>query len=200
MKITREMLKAKNACVEGYRAFCEAYPEKEYPEGAEYQEVLDNCAENDKDEYALWLIDIFGQTNGARFIDGDLTTDKSIFVCGSLEVTGKIICKKYVRTGHSIKAGYGIEAGRGIKAGCGIEAGRGIKAGHSIKAGYGIKAGRGIKAGCGIEAGYGIEAGNNYGIYAGLNSNINSDYRFVRAKERPANLMCGKFEAVSNDE
>ena len=164
MKITREMLKAKNACAEGYRAFCEAYPEKEYPEGAEYQEVLDNCAENDKDEYAVWLIDMFGQTNGVRFIDGDLITDKSIFVCGRLEVTGKIICKKYVRTGLGIKAGCGIEAGWGIEAGCGIE------------------------------------AGNNYGIYAGLNCTINSDYRFVRAKERPANLMCGKFEAVSNDE
>ena len=117
MKITREMLKAKGACAAGYREFCEAFPESEYPDGVDYQDVLDKCAENDRDSHASWLLDVFGRTNDVKYIDGDLISDSSIYVCGRLEVTGKISCKRSIKAGGSIKAGWGIEAGGSIKAG-----------------------------------------------------------------------------------
>ena len=162
MKITRDMLKAKGACATGYREFCEAFPKDKYPDGVDYQEVLDKCTENDRDSHASWLLDMFGRTNDVKYIDGDLISDSSIYVCGRLEVTGKISCKRSIKAGDDIKAGYGIEAGGGIKAGLGI------------------------KAGWGIKAGYGIEAGKDYGIYAGLRCRLSmSDHRKIAASRKP---------------
>ena len=55
-------------------------------------------------------------------------------------------------------------------------------------------AGEGIKAGEGIEAGGGIEAGCGYGIYAGLRAKVtNREYRTIRAKNKPDNIMCGEW-------
>ena len=130
-KITRDMLREKGACTSGYREFCKEFSDDEYPDGVGYQDLLDRCAENGRDAYASWLIDAFGHTTDVRKIEGDYISEKSIYVCGRLEVTGKIYCR------GSIKAGESIEAGRGIKAGWGIEAGESIEAGND----WGIYAG-----------------------------------------------------------
>ena len=112
-KITREMLKAKGACAIGYREFCDAFTKAEYPYGVEYQEILDKCAENDRDSHARWLLSAFGKITDVKEIDGDYISEKSIFVCGSLRATGKISCKRYVEAGWGIEAGedFGIYAG-----------------------------------------------------------------------------------------
>ena len=204
-KITRDMIKAKGAFPAGYREFCKTFPEEDYPDGVEYQKILDRCAENGRDSYASWLVYTFGKTTDVRKIEGDYISEKSIFVCGRLEVTGKISCIGRIEAGDSIKAGCGIEAGDSIKAGCGIEAGwdieagcdikagRGIEAGWGIKAGWGIEAGDSIKAGRGIEAGDSIKADENFGIYAGLSVRLDSNDRQVKAKQKPINLICGEF-------
>ena len=130
MKITKELLKEKGACADGYRDFLKEYPVDKYPDGVEYQELLDCCAEKNF-SYGSWLLGAFGKTDGARKIDGDLITEKGIIFAGRLEVKGCI------KAGEGIKAGCGIEAGEGIEAGRGIEAGNGIKAGDE----FGIYAG-----------------------------------------------------------
>ena len=119
IKITRDMLKEKGACASGYRAFCKEFPDDEYPDGVGYQDLLDRCAENGRDAYASWLIDAFGHTTDVRKIEGDYISEKSIYVCGRLEVTGKIYCRGSIKAGESIEAGWGIEAGNdwGIYAG-----------------------------------------------------------------------------------
>ena len=188
MKITKELLKEKGACAAGYRDFLKEYPVDKYPDGVEYQELLDCCAEKNF-SYGSWLLGAFGETGEVRKIEEDLIVEKGIIFAGQLEVKG------------CIKAGWGIEAGWGIKAGWGIEAGRGIEAGEGIKAGLGIEAGEGIEAGWGIEAGRGIEAGCEYGIYAGLRCRVtNKTLRKIIAKERPENIMCGEFEEKSDSE
>ena len=174
MKITKELLREKGACAAGYRDFLKEFPEEKYPDGVEYQDLLDCCAEKNF-SYGSWLLSEFGRTDDVRKVDGDLITEKSIIFAGRLEVSG------------SIKAGCGIEAGEGIEAGCGIEAGEGIEAG------CGIKAGEGIKAGCGIEAGC------EFGIYAGLCVRITSEYRKIIAKTKPENIMCGEFVEAENE-
>lgn len=116
MKITKELLKEKGACAAGYRDFLKEYPVDKYPDGVEYQELLDCCAEKNF-SYGLWLLDVFGRTDDVRKIDGDLIVEKGIIFAGRLEVKGCI------EAGWGIKAGWGIEAGEGIKAGYGIEAG-----------------------------------------------------------------------------
>jgi hypothetical protein len=181
MKITKELLKEKGACAAGYRDFLKEYPVDKYPDGVEYQELLDCCAEKNF-SYGSWLLGAFGKTDEVRKIDGDLIVEKGIIFAGRLEVKG---C---------------IKAGCGIKAGWGIKAGRGIEAGEGIEAGCGIEAGEGIEAGCGIEAGMGIEAGDEFGIYAGLRCRItNKTQRKIIAKNRPENIMCGEFEEKKDD-
>lgn len=110
MKITKELLKEKGACAAGYRDFLKEYPVDKYPDGVEYQELLDCCAEKDF-SYGSWLLGAFGKTDEVRKIDGDLIVEKGIIFAGRLEVKG------------CIKAGGGIEAGWGIDVGGGIEAG-----------------------------------------------------------------------------
>ena len=113
-KITRDMIKAKGACVSGYKEFCKAFPKEAYPDGVEYQKILDRCAENGRDSYASRLVYTFGKTTDVRKIEGDYISEKSIVVCGRLEVTGKISCIGSIEAGDGIKAGRGIEAGWGI--------------------------------------------------------------------------------------
>ena len=176
MKITKELLKEKGACVDGYRDFLKEYPVDKYPDGVEYQELLDCCAEKNF-SYGSWLLGAFGKTDEVRKIGGDLIAEKGIIFAGRLEVKG---C---------------IKAGWGIKAGCSIKTSWGIKAGDGIEAGYNIK------AGCGIEAGDGIEVGDEFGIYAGLCCRVtNKTLRKIIAKERPENIMCGEFEEKSDSE
>ena len=116
MKITKELLKEKGACAAGYRDFLKEYPVDKYPDGVEYQELLDCCAEKDF-SYGSWLLGAFGKTDEVRKIDGDLIVEKGIIFAGRLEVKGCI------KAGEGIETGYGIEAGGGIKAGFGIKAG-----------------------------------------------------------------------------
>ena len=122
MKITKELLREKGACAAGYRDFLKEFPEEKYPDGVEYQDLLDCCAEKNF-SYGSWLLSEFGRTDDVRRVDGDLITKKSIIFAGRLEVSG------------IIKAGCGIEAGEGIEAGCGIEAGWefGIYAGLRVR-------------------------------------------------------------------
>ena len=105
MKITKELLREKGACAAGYMGFLKEFPEEKYPDGVEYQDLLDCCAEK-RFGYGSWLLSEFGRTDDVRKVDGDLITEKSIIFAGRLEVS------------RSIKAGEGIEAGWGIKAGC----------------------------------------------------------------------------------
>ena len=128
MKITKELLKEKGACADGYRDFLREYPVDKYPDGVEYQELLDCCAEKNF-SYGSWLLGAFGKTVEVRKIEGDLIVEKGIIFAGRLEVKGCI------KAGEGIKAGLGIKAGWGIKAGGGIEAGDevGIYAGLSCR-------------------------------------------------------------------
>ena len=193
MKITKELLKEKGACAAGYRDFLKEYPVDKYPDGVEYQELLDCCAEKNF-SYGSWLLDEFGKTDEVRKIGGDLIAEKGIIFAGQLEAEGCIKAGWGIKAGCGIKTGFGIEAGGCIEAGDGIKAGLGIEAGGCIEAGWGIEAG-----GC-IEAGDGIKAGDEFGIYAGMRCRItNKTLRKIIAKKRPENIMCGEFEEKKDD-
>ena len=162
--ITIDMLNAKGACMSGMRDFLDKYPESEYPQGVDYQELLDACAAADRDDYGSWLLDIIGRTNAVLEVD-EINSEKSIFFAGSIVCNGSIKCAK------SITAGSGINAGNGITAGSGITAGRGITAGWGINAGndYGIYAGLRVRM-------------SEKKICA-----------TITTKEEPHNIVCGEF-------
>ena len=181
--ITPKYLKKLGPCADGYRDF-----KKHFPEGGEYQKVLDKCAELNKFGYASWLMDKIGPTEDVLKIESFDNPDKSLIFAGQIKI------KEYA------KAKY-VMAGEGIKAGEGIEAGWGIKAGDGIEAGWGIKAGNGIEAGWGIKAGNGIEAGDDFCIFAGLRIK-KTDWMIdaiVSARCKPVNLISGFWKEKENE-
>ena len=161
--ITVEMLKVKGACASGMRDFLKEFPREQYPDGADYQEVLNRCAEHKRQNYAEWLLNEFGATKTTLSVY-EINTDGYVFFAGRIEARGKIRCK-------AIMAGREIEAGREIKAGWGIKAGEGIKAGWGIKAGEDF----------GVYAGLAVRLSDK------------SQYAKITAKEKPANIICGEW-------
>jgi len=106
-KITLAYLKELGACREGQREF-----QKAFPDGGEYQEVLDRCAEEGRLDFAGWLFSHVGHTEDVRTYSEDIAEpDKNIFFAGRIEFVGSVFA-------------------RGIEAGCGIKAGEGILAGE----------------------------------------------------------------------
>ena len=165
-------------CTDGYRWFCETYPD-----GGKYQEILDRLCELDRFCDARWLLDKVGATNDVLEIDSIDDKEKNIYFAGTIIARKDLILK-------NIKAGGFIKAGKSIKAD------ESIKAGKSIEAGEYIKTSEYIEAGGYIEAGECIKAGEDYGVYAGLRMRI-SDMKesgYVKAQEKPKNLMCGYWE------
>lgn len=158
--ITKEFLKELSPCTDGYRWFCETYPD-----GGKYQEILDRLCELDRFCDARWLLDKVGATDDVLEIDSIDDKEKSICFAGTIIASKNLTLKK-------IKAGGYIEAGEYIEAGGYIEAGWHIKADWHIK------------------------AGKDYGVYAGIGV-ILSDMKkigYVKAQEKPENLMCGYWE------
>lgn len=172
-KITLAYLKELGACREGQREF-----QKAFPDGGEYQEVLDRCAEEGRLDFAGWLFSHVGPTKDVRTFSEDIIEpDKNIFFAGRLEFSGSVSVKR-------------IQAGEGIQAGLSIQAGEGIEAGWGIKAGKGIKAGEGIKAGCG------------YCVFAGLSVPMSSweSFAVVTAKSKPNNLRSGYWKPLEGSD
>ena len=138
MKITLDWLKEKNACGEARREFA-----KRFPEGAEYQDVLDALAAENNFEWAYWLMHAAGPVDTVLEVE-ELTAEASLFFAGKVIVKGAIEVAKWILAGGGIEAGGGIKAGEGIEAGGGIEAGNdfGIYAGLrlriSLKAEYAV--------------------------------------------------------------
>ena len=163
--ITRDHFAQLGACESGMDFFDQTYPEGK----AEYQDMLDKAVAGGHTDYATWLLEKVGPTEDVLEVEEINSKELDIVFAGRVFAKLGIIVRRLI-------AGGGIEAGEGIKAG------------------WGIKAGEGIEAGWGIEAGGGIKAGGGYGIYAGLRVKVtNREYRTIRAKNKPDNIMCGEW-------
>ena len=78
--ITLDFLKAHDACAEGRREF-----ERVFPDGGEYQQVLDRCADEDRMDFAQWLMKVCGPSGDVRTFDEDFDEpDKNIAFAGTL--------------------------------------------------------------------------------------------------------------------
>ena len=161
MKITMDQLKGWGACRDGYELFLRRFPDGE----AEYQDVLNALAEDDRPDYAYWLMNHAGPDRES-VIEVEAIAD-----CKHFFAAGRLVIKNGAAVTGRLRAGWGIEAGKGIKAGLGIEAGEGIK------------------------AGLGIKAGEGFNIFAGLRLRLSdwTLYAKVIAKDKPENLVSGSW-------
>ena len=121
--ITKEFLKTLSPCVDGYKWFCETYPD-----GGKYQEILDKLCELDRFCDACWLLDKVGATDDVLEIDSIDDKEKNICFAGSIIASKNLILK-------NIKSGGYIEACRYIEADWSIEAGEdfGVYAGLRVR-------------------------------------------------------------------
>ena len=124
MQLTNDFLIAERACSDGLAWFTE-----HFGDAADYQAVLDRLAQENKCDWADWLLNAVGPIDAAMELTGEAAITGHLFVAGTLK------CSASLSVSLSIKAGRGIEAGWGIKAGEGIEAGEdfGIYCGLRIK-------------------------------------------------------------------
>ncbi len=64
-KITLDYLRELGACRDGQREF-----QRAFPDGGEYQEVLDRCAEEERLDFGIWLLGKVGPTEDVRTMSG----------------------------------------------------------------------------------------------------------------------------------
>ena len=126
MFITKDLLQEKGACQSGTRWFLE-----KFPNGVDYQDLLNALAAENNIEWAQWVLQNFGKLNAVMEVE-ELTIEGSLFFAGTVIVKGKMKISKWLLAGEGIKAGLGIEAGEDIKAGedFGIYAGLRLKISH----------------------------------------------------------------------
>ena len=100
MQITIEWLKEKHACSDGTNWFSEHFPGG----SGDYQAVLDALAQDNKVDYARWLLNAAGHNDSVLEVEGDLEVKCGVFFAGRINVSGKIFAT-------AILAGAGIKAG-----------------------------------------------------------------------------------------
>lgn len=128
MEFTRQFLRAKNPCANGFRWFT-----RNVQDGSGYQDALDTLVQAGRVEDACWLLAQFGPTQEVLTLDA-IEADAIVFA-GSLQVRGNIDADTVVHTGGSIRAGGGLRVGGPITCGGDIRVDGGIHAGGSLQAG-----------------------------------------------------------------
>ena len=93
--ITKEFLKELSPCTDGYRWFCETYPD-----GGKYQEILDRLCELDRFCDARWLLDKVGATDDVLEIDSIDDKEKSICFAGTIIASKNLTLKKIKSKQH----------------------------------------------------------------------------------------------------
>ena len=140
MEFTKQFLRAKNPCANGFRWFS-----RHVQDGSGYQEALDTLVQAGRVEDACWLLAQFGPTQEVLTLDA-IEADAIVFA-GSLQVLGNIDAETVVHTGGSIRAGGGLRAGGAITVGGDIRVEGGIHAGGALQAHGDVRADWGVEVG-----------------------------------------------------
>lgn len=123
MDITKDFIKLKQPCSDGYRWYLRHAP----PHGT-YQQILDALVADGRAKDAYWLLDQFGPTDTVLQLD-HLDAQDFIFA-GSIEVRGTIEVSGTLRAGRSIRAGGGIRVQDHLHAGDDIHCGGALFCGN----------------------------------------------------------------------
>lgn len=152
---------------------------------------------------ATWSIEVQGDIRAEH-----LRCGWELRCGGQVQLQGEAVVGQHIEIDGALQCGKGLRAGGNIHVRGLLETGHGITAqgeivcGNHIQTGWGIKALGDIRAACSIRAGESLDAsgeihtGEGYGIYAGLNVQMQSwpDCAWVRALRKPQALVSGWWE------
>lgn len=130
---------------------------------------------------------------------GNVTVKSGIHIGQEVDVQGELRCGKGLRSGAGIRVQGLMEVGHGLYSGESIDAGNHLQAGWGIKALGDIRAACSIRAGETLQAEGEIAAGPGYGVFAGMNVQMEAwpDCAWVRALNKPQGLVSGFWQATA---
>ena len=137
-----------------------------------------------------------------------LRTGWELLCAGKVELRGEATIGREMQVQGSMQCGKGLRAGQDIEVHGLLDVGHGIASqgsvvcGNHIQAGWGIKALGDIRAACSIRAGETLQAegeiaaGTGYGVFAGMNVQMDAwpDCAWVRALRKPQSLVSGWWD------
>ena len=152
---------------------------------------------------AAWSVDVQGDIRAEQ-----LRVGWELRCAGKVELQGEAVIGQEVQVQGAVQCGKGLRAGHHIDVAGLLDVGHGIAAqgdvrcGNHIQAGWGIKALGDIRATCSIRAGETLQAegeiaaGAGYGVFAGMNVQMEAwpDCAWVRALRKPQSLISGWWE------
>ncbi|CAM4131812.1 hypothetical protein [Bordetella tumulicola] len=125
MDITKDFIKLKQPCADGFRWYLRHAP----PHGT-YQQLLDALVADGRSKDAHWLLDQFGPTDAVLELDHldaqDFVFAGAVTVRGTLEVTGTL------RTGRGIRVGGGMRVDGHLQAGDDVHCGGALLCGDAL--------------------------------------------------------------------
>ena len=133
---------------------------------------------------------------GYLLLGGPVALRGSAFIGQDVEVQAGLHCGKGLRAGGAVAVQGLLEVGDGLAAQGDIVCGNHIQAGWGIKARGDIRAACSIRAGETLQAEGEIAAGPGYGVFAGMNVQMDAwpDCAWVRALRKPQALISGWWE------
>ena len=152
---------------------------------------------------AAWSVEVQGDIRAEQ-----LRTGWELRCVGKVDLRGEAVIGQEVQVQGALQCGKGLRAGHDIDVQGLLDVGHGIAAqghvlcGNHIQAGWGIKALGDIRATCSIRAGETLQAegeiaaGPGYGVFAGMNVQMEAwpDCAWVRALRKPQSLISGWWE------
>lgn len=152
---------------------------------------------------AAWSVEVLGDIRAEHLRAGwELRCDGSVALRGEatvgqeVHVQGALQCGKGMRTGSHIHVQGVLDVGHGIAAQGDVWCGNHLQAGWGIKALGDIRSVCSIRAGETLQADGEIAAGPGYGVFAGMNVQMEAwpDCAWVRALRKPQSLISGWWE------
>lgn len=171
-----------------------------HSQGAIFAEALLQAGGSIK---AAWGVEVQGDIRAEH-----LRTGWALHCAGKVDLRGEAIIGQEVQVQDSLQCAKGLRAGADIEVQGLLETGQGMTAqghivcGNHIQAGWGIRAQGDIRAACSIRAGESLHAegeilaGEGYGVYAGMNVQMQAwpDCAWVRALRKPQGLVSGWWD------
>lgn len=128
--------------------------------------------------------------------DGKVQLQGEAIIGREVQVQGALHCGKGLRAGGTVEVQGLLEVGQGLAAQGDIDCGNHIQAGWGIKTLGDLRAACSIRAGETLQADGEIAAGTGYGVFAGMNVQMEAwpDCAWVRALHKPQSLISGWWE------